>query len=293
MSAEALVAARRFEALRTELPVSSPRAWRYAALALASRASACVSEASRIGHRHGFDSGPFMAHVYADRAVGRTPLGRRLDRRLLDRATCQAFRDIRGLAEDAVNEAIETAGARAVVADLAAGPSPYLLHALKRHPGASAILCDIDEAALQQASAAARELGVEHRVKTRKLSAFDRAAVEVLLPRVAVVCELGLYGIYHDDALIERHFLDLADSVAPGQIVCNVQVANPEIEYIARVWRNAKGERCVWRLRPQEQIEGYARAAGYDTASVTSDRNGIYRVIRFVRRDGAPERAAA
>ena len=40
MSAEALVAARRFEALRTELPVSSPRAWRFAALALASRASA-------------------------------------------------------------------------------------------------------------------------------------------------------------------------------------------------------------------------------------------------------------
>ena len=49
----------------------------------------------------------------------------------------------------------------------------------------------------------------------------------------------------------------------------------------------------MWRLRPLEQIEGYARAAGYDTASVTSDRNGIYRVIRFVRRDGAPERAAA
>ena len=207
--------------------------------------------------------------------------------------TCQAFRDIRGLAEDAVNEAIEAAGERAVVADLAAGPSPYLLHALKRHPGASAILCDIDEAALQQASAAARELGVQDRVKTRRLSAFDRAAVEVLLPRVDVVCELGLYGIYHDDALIERHFLDLADAAAPGQIVCNVQVANPEIEYIARVWRNAKGERCVWRLRPQEQIEGYARAAGYDTASVTADRNGIYRVIRFVRRDGAPERAAA
>ena len=78
-----------------------------------------------------------MAHVYADRAAGRTPLGRRLDRRLLDRATCQAFRDIRGLAEDAVNEAIEAAGERAVVADLAAGPSPYLLHALKRHPGAT------------------------------------------------------------------------------------------------------------------------------------------------------------
>lgn len=292
MSAEIALAARRFEALRTELPPASPRAWRYAALSLALRASAGLSEGARIGYRHGFDSGAFMAHVYADRASGRTRLGRRLDRRLLDRATCQAFRDIRGLAEDAVDAAIAAAGERAVVADLAAGPSPYLLHALARHPGASAILCDIDERALARAAAFARELGVQDRVTTRRLSAFDRPAVMLLRPRPDVVCELGLYGIYHDDALIERHFLDLAEHVGPDQIVCNVQVANPEIEYIARVWRNAKGERCVWRLRPQEQIEGYARAAGYDAASVTADRHGIYRVMRFVRRD-APERAAA
>lgn len=290
MSAEA-TAARRFEALRTELPRSSPRAWRFAALSLASRAGACVSEGTRIGHRHGFDSGPFMAHVYADRAAGRTRLGRRLDRRLLDRATCQAFRDIRGLAEAALHEAIDAAGEHAVVADLAAGPSPYLLHALTRHPHATAVLCDIDAGALEQASAAAREIGVQDRVSTRIASAFDPVALAALRPRPDVVCELGLYGIYHDDSLIERHFRDLAATVAPGQIVCNVQVENPEIEYIARVWRNAAGERCVWRLRPAEQIEAYARAAGYHPVSVSADRNGIYRVMRFVRRDIEQEAA--
>ena len=281
-------AARRFEALRAELPRSSPRAWRFAALSLASRAGACVSEGTRIGHRHGFDSGPFMAHVYADRAAGRTRIGRRLDRRLLDRATCQAFRDIRGLAETAVLEAIDAAGERPIVADLAAGLSPYLLHALKRRPHAMAILCDVDRAALDQANASSRALGVQDRVITRRASAFDRAALAALRPRPDIVCELGLYGIYHDDGLIERHFRDLAETVAPRQIVCNVQVDNPEIEYIARVWRNAEGGRCVWRLRPQEQIEEYARAAGYEPASVTADRNGIYRVMRFNRRDGQP-----
>jgi hypothetical protein len=286
------LAARRFEALRAELPRSSPRAWRFAALKLASRAGACVSEGARIGHRHGFDSGPFMAHVYADRAVGRTPIGRRLDRRLLDRATCQAFRDIRGLAETAVLEAIDAAGPSAVVADLAAGPSPYLLHALDQRPGATAVLWDIDEDALQQASAAARELGVQDRVTTHRASAFDREQLAALRPRPDVVCELGLYGIYHDDALIERHFADLAETVAPAQIVCNVQVANPEIEYIARVWRNAEGARCVWRLRPQEQIVSYARAAGFEPASVSADRNGIYRVIRFARQTDLKEAAA-
>ena len=103
---------------------------------------------------------------------------------------------------------------------------------------------------------------MDDRVTTRRASAFDHAALASLRPRPDVVCELGLYGIYHDDGLIERHFAALAETVAPGQIVCNVQVANPEIEYIARVWRNAEGARCVWRLRRQEQIEAYARAAG-------------------------------
>lgn len=287
------LAALRFEALRAQLPRSSPRAWRFAALALASRAGACLSDGARIGHRHGFDSGRFMAHVYSNRASGRTPLGRRLDRRLLDRATCQAFRETRGLAEEAVLEAIDAAGGgRSVVADLAAGPSPYLLRALALRPAASAVLCDIDPVALQQAAAAARELGVEDRVRLRRASAFDLAALARLRPRPDVVCELGLYGIYHDDSLIERHFLDLSRTVAPAQIVCNIQVCNPEIEYIARVWRNAEGRRCVWRLRPAEQIRGYAHAAGYDAASVTADRHGIYRVMRFVRRTDARREAA-
>ncbi|MEA2217993.1 MAG: hypothetical protein QOJ35_619 [Solirubrobacteraceae bacterium] len=287
MPPEPELAARRFDALRAELPRSSPRAWRFAALSLASRASAHLSEGTRIGHRDGFDSGPFMAHVYADRAAGRTALGRRLDRRLLERATCQAFRDIRGLAEAAVLEAIDAGGATPVVADLAAGPSPYLLRALAVRPGASAVLCDVDPAALRQASAAARALGVAERLHTRRASAFDRAALADLRPRPDIVCELGLYGIYHDDALIERHFLDLAATVAPRQIVCNVQVRNPEIEYIARVWRNAQGGRCVWRLRPAEQIEEYARAAGFEVASAAADRHGIYRVMRLVARAAA------
>jgi hypothetical protein len=37
----------------------------------------------------------------------------------------------------------------------------------------------------------------------------------------------------------------------------------------------------VWRLRPAEQIEAYAHAAGFRLASMTQDRHGIYRVMRF------------
>ena len=281
---QADAAARRFEALRADLPATSPRAWRFAALRGLSRAGGLLSEGLRIGYRHGFDSGPFMAHVYADRPRGRTALGRRVDRRLLRRPTAQAFRDIRRLAEEAVLEAIDAHPTPdPVVADMAAGPSPYLVRALAERPGASAVLCDIDPVALEQAQAAARAAGVAGRVVTRRASAFDRRALEAFSPRPDIVCELGLYGIYHDDRLIEGHFADLAETLAPAQIVCNVQVDNPEIEHIARVWINAEGERCVWRLRPPEVIEEWARRAGYELASATADRHSIYRVMRFTR----------
>jgi Putative methyltransferase len=280
-----------FADLQRPLPAASPRAWRFAALRAANRTGALVSDGLRIGYRDGFDSGPFMAHVYGNSPAGRTAVGRAIDRRLLGRRTCVAFRDIRALAELAVLDAIDAcARNEPVVADLAAGPAPYLLRALVQRPRARAIVGDVDDAALAAASSAAARLGIADRVQAVRADAFDRAALSSLDPAPDVVLELGLYGIYHDDALIERHFADLAELVSPGQVVCNVQTRNPEIEHIARVWRNAAGDRCVWRLRPVDEILGYAAAAGYHPASITADRFGIYRVVRLVR-DRAEEAA--
>ena len=95
-----------FAELQRDLPASSPRAWRFRALAAASRAGALLSEGLRVGHEHGFDSGPFMDHVYGNQPRGRTALGREIDRRLLNRRTCQAFREIRVLAREALDECV-------------------------------------------------------------------------------------------------------------------------------------------------------------------------------------------
>jgi predicted RNA methylase len=273
-----------FAELERELPSLSARAWRFRALSAASRAGSLVSEGLRVGYTHGFDSGPFMAHVYANQAQGHTRLGRTIDRRLLDRRTCQAFREIRGLAREAIAEAVTTSTVAApVIADLAAGPAPYLFEVLAAEGRVRAIVADIDPAALDQARSSAERLGVADRVAFVQASAFDRRSLMTLDPRPDVVVELGLYGIYHDDRLIEQHFHDLADTVAPEQIVFNVQTQNPEIEHIARVWRDHRGHRCVWRLRPVDSILKWAAAAGYEPAAIRSDSFGIYRVGRLER----------
>jgi hypothetical protein len=277
-----------FAALQRDLPRTSPRAWRYATARAASRTGALVSHGLRVGYTQGFDSGAFMDHVYANRPRGVTAVGRAVDRRLLEQPTCVAFRDIRVLAQRAVLAAIDAdPGGAPLVADLAAGPAPYLLEAIAQRPSARALVCDVDADALSRARSAASELGVAERVRCTAADAFDRAALAALDPRPDIVLELGLYGMYHDDSLIERHFRDLAELVAPRQIVFNVQMSNPDIEHIARVWRNRHGERCVWRLRPVAQILDYARAAGYEPQTVEADRFGIYRVVRLARA-GAP-----
>jgi precorrin-6B methylase 2 len=253
-------------------------------MAAASRAGALLSSGLRIGHQHGFDSGPFMAHVYENDPRGRTAVGRAIDRRLLQRRTCQAFREIRVLARHAIDAALCAGPSDApVVADLAAGPAPYLFEALIAHPSATAIVVDIDEAALSQARDAAARLGVIDRARFLRGSAFDRDLLARLEPSPTIIVELGLYGIYHDDALIERHFGDIAEIVEPQQLVFNVQTQNPEIERIARVWRDHRGQRCVWRLRPVQRILDWAAAAGFQPLSIESDSYGIYRVGRLGR----------
>ena len=205
-----------FADLQRELPPLSPRAWRFAVLRGSSRAGALLSDGLRIGYSQGFDSGPFMAHVYANRPTGRTALGRAIDRRLLGRRTCVAFRDIRAIAERALFDALRAErGPAPVVADLAAGPAPYLLAALTRHTRAQAIVGDTDPEALAAARRDAEALGIADRVQFVQASAFDRNALERLRPSPDVVVELGLYGIYHDDGLIQRHFQDLAALVEP------------------------------------------------------------------------------
>ena len=144
--------------------------------------------------------------------------GRRLDRRLLDRADLPGLprhpRPRRGGGARGDRRRRRRAPSSPTSPP---GPSPYLLHALRsatrRERGALRHRRRRARAGVRGRPRARRR---SDRVTTRRASAFDRAALAALRPRPDVVCELGLYGIYHDDALIERHFLDLAETVAPA-----------------------------------------------------------------------------
>ena len=234
----------------------------------------------RVGLAHGFDSAAFMEYVYANRPSGALGLGRAIDRRLLGSRTCTAFREIAGLAKDALRDLLdERAGRDTFVVDLACGPAPYLLDLLAERPRPEVrlLLRDIDAGALQAAARVASARGLCG-VETALGDALDPAALASVGARPDVAVELGLYGMYPDEA-VAPHFRDLAERLAPRALLLNVQMRNPEIRHIANVWPSRAGGTCRWRLRPLDLLLSWAREAGFAPDAVREDSGGVYSVV--------------
>jgi hypothetical protein len=164
----------------------------------------------RTGLEHGFDSAPFMAHVYSDEPAGALGLGRRIDRRLLGSLTCRSFREVSRLAADALRELLdERAGRGTFVVDLAAGPARALLDVLaeRPRPEVRTLLRDVDGSALARARTEAAARGVAG-VETAVGDALDPASLATIAPRPDIAVELGFYGMFDDD-VIAAHLRDL------------------------------------------------------------------------------------
>lgn len=243
-----------------------------------------LSAGVRTGLAHGFDSGQFMAYVYANRPTGMLGVGRAIDRRLLESRTGTAFRAVAQLATDALRDLLdERAGRQTFVVDLASGPAPYLLDLLaeRPRPEVRVLLRDVDGEALRAAAAAAAARGLE-RIATAVGDALDPASLAAIGEAPDIVVELGLYGMFSDGA-IAPHFRDLAERLAPDALLVNLQMQNPEIEHIANVWPSRAGGRCAWRLRPLDLLLGWAREAGFEPGRVRQDSHQIYSVVTLRR----------
>ncbi len=270
-----------FEDLQKPLPWYSPRSWYYGLISFFLKTAGQLSDGIRTGYRHGFDSGMIMNYVYKNSPRGRYFIGRKLDEAFLDQITCRAFRAVKEIQKNMILSYLaERDGGGAFIADLASGDADYLYDVLRQTgPEVRALLRDISETALAGSGRTARRLGLTDRVSFERGDALDAESLRGIAERPDLVIEVGLYGIIHDDALIRNHFSQLRDILNPDALLFNVQTWNPQIELIARVLRNQDGERCVWHLRPVEQVIGWAQQAGFRDPKVTFDPYGIYAVV--------------
>ncbi|GIW46437.1 MAG: hypothetical protein KatS3mg078_0314 [Deltaproteobacteria bacterium] len=271
-----------FMELINPLPWYSPKRWYYGFFSAFLRTVGRLSEGIRIGYTYGFDSGMIMNYVYENTPRGRFYIGRFIDRIFLDQITCKAFRSIKQIQKDMIKKYLEERdGKPTFIVDLASGKADYIYCALKEVEGANVrvLLRDIDEKALRESRVIAERLGLVDRIKYEVGDALDPQSLKEIYPRPNLVVEVGLYGIIHEDELIRKHLHHVRNILNPDALLFNVQTYNPQIELIARVLTNQKGERCIWHLRPVDRVVGWAREAGFENPEITMDPYGIYAVV--------------
>ena len=270
-----------FKELLKPLPWYSPKSWYYGLYSLFLGTVGQLSDGIRTGYRYGFDSGMIMNYIYENKPGGKFYLGKKLDEAFLNQITCRAFRAVKEIQKNMILSYLaEREGMETFIADMASGEADYLYDVLRQTgPLVKAHLRDISRDALEESGKKAARLRLTDRVTFGAGDALDPDSLRSIEGKPDLVIEAGLYGIIHDDALIRAHLAQLRDILNPAALLFNVQTYNPQIELIARVLRNQEGERCVWHLRPAEEVIGWAEEAGFRDARVTYDPYRIYAVV--------------
>jgi len=270
-----------FEELLKPLPYYSPKKWYYELFSLFLSTVGKTSEGIKTGFKYGFDSGMIMNYVYNELPSGKYLIGELIDRAFLNEVTCKAFRAVKEIQKNKIKSYIEGRnGSSTVLVDLASGKADYIYEVLKEtNADIKVLLRDISEKALIESLNIAKKLNLEDMVSSQVGNAFDIESLKQIQPKPDLLIEVGLYGIIHDDELIKVQLKQIKEILNPDAILFNVQTHNPQIEFIARVLKNQAGERCIWHLRPVEQLIDWAEDAGFRQPDVTMDPYGIYAVV--------------
>jgi hypothetical protein len=242
-----------------------------------------LSHGVALGWRTGFDSGQSLDHVYGDRARGRTPLGRLIDRIYLDtpgwRGIRARKRDLESLLERAIHDR-HSAGQPVRLLDIASGPGRYVLETIARVSPipVAAVLRDRDEGGLAAGRRLAETLGVRD-VTYEAGDAFDPHSLLGVRPRPNVAIASGLYELFDDNAPIQRSLAGLHAALdEDGLLIYTNQPWHPQLAFIANVLVNRDGRPWIMRCRSQAEMDALVREAGFSKIATETDEDGIFTV---------------
>lgn len=270
----------RFEDLQQPLPAGF-KALYYGAFRGLLGSVGKLSDGIALGHQHGFDSGVMLEYVYANTPSGRWGIGEIIDRFYLDSPGWRGIRARRELLRETLHAVVSDYDAQGAVhlLDVACGGARYDLEVLQHFPTVTATLRDYEQVNVTKARELAEKLGVDATIEQADAFSDDDLANVDPAPNVVVVS--GLHEILSDDALIRHHFQQLAGiMVAKGTLVFTVQPYHPQLELIARTLRSHTGNMWVMRLRSLEQVQTWAREAGFGQFVVHMEPQGIFGVVR-------------
>ena len=273
------------DALAAPLPALSPRGLYWSATRASLRFGGLLADGVRLGHATGFDSGSTLDYVYRNRASGRSPVGRHLDRTFLDAIGWRGIRqrklDVEALLRDA-SARLRAAGAPVHIVDIAAGHGRYVLEAvagMQNRPD-SILLRDYSALNVEHGTALIHDKGLADIARFATGDAFDRASLAAITPRPTLGVVSGLYELTPDNTPVRQSLGGLGDAIAPGGfLVYTGQIWHPQLELIARaLTSHRRGEAWVMRRRTQEEMDQLVAAAGFRKLAQRIGESGIFTV---------------
>jgi SAM-dependent methyltransferase len=181
---------------------------------------------------------------------------------------------------------ITRSGETVRIVDIAAGHGRYVLDAIAavtRRDGVSPehiLLRDYSAPNVDAGRALIAQRGLESVARFEQGDAFDEASLAALDPRPTLAIVSGLYELFGDNASIEQSLRGLARAVQPGgYLVYTGQPWHPQLEFIARVLGNHRGETAwVMRRRSQAEMDELVARAGFRKITQRIDEKGIFTV---------------
>src|SRR5262249_12526027 len=259
------------------------------------RLGGLLSDGIRLGHATGFDSGSSLDYIYRNRAGGRTPLGRFIDRIYLDAIGWRGIRqrklDVEALLREAMAR-LRAAGMAVHILDIAAGHGRYVLDSVAA-PGSGAfhgngaserpdsiLLRDYSQINVDRGTALIRDKGLADIARFTQGDALDRASLAALSPKPTLGIVSGLYELMPDNGPVRHSLAGLADAIAPGGfLVYTGQPWHPQLELIARaLTSHRQGAAWLMRRRTQQELDQLVVAAGFRKLTQRIGESGIFTV---------------
>jgi hypothetical protein len=182
-------------------------------LRLLMRTGGRLSDGIRLGYREGFNSGTMVDYVYANQAHGITPLGRWIDRLMLDHAVWRGVRARRQLLIGQLCAVLAERPGQCLL-DVAAGPGSYLF---ELPMGAAAYYAgDIDADERARGTARAVAEGRDD-IRFVQSDAFDPTTWP--RPRFDILVASGFFDLLVDVADVRRLLTAGAAATDPGHWV--------------------------------------------------------------------------
>ena len=237
-----------------------------------------LSDGIRLGYREGFNSGSMVDYVYADEAHGITPLGRLIDRVMLDYPGWKAVRHRRRLLIGQLRTALARRPDQRLL-DVAAGPGSYLFELPAG--AADCFALDIDPDERVRGAARARAEG-RHDIHFVAGDAFDISTWPE--PPFDILVASGFFDLLVNIADVRRLLAAGAAATRPGaQWVLTVMEGHPDLRLLSEVLVDWDGQPWQAVTRSADEVIDEAEPLGWRAVRVQREPRRQYGVVTLER----------